>query len=498
MSGPKKADVVAALNVARNTQRTCAALISRSETATVQRVLDASLHALQAASGEAGTLSGEAAALTADDARVAGAAVQAAREAAARAGALVDEARAAAERARTDLEGARQREEAARALFDQAEAEYRRASAAVEQAGSHYLTREMQWARAAQGLYDRAAAETREAEKARRAAEVSATAALGRANQALAAQQSARGQVRSARAEAETRRRAEVEARRIAEEARRRATLALDGARAALAALDDLPHARFAPGTADELAAALRQGAARLDGSPAEAASAAAAVEARARETAERVAAAAAEHARRRGDAEARTAVLTAAVESADAGLLRDWGPHPDALERARAALEGAGESLRGESFDEAGARADAAAGALADAVRSAAEARSLDERRTRLGEAIMDTLEELGFDVSFAAGSRAEPLRISGQTPEVSGRGDFDLALPLDGEVSFHVEAAEGDISCVAAVEALQERLAQRGFGWTTTDWGHAEGAHPVQRAREQERVRQQERTRA
>jgi hypothetical protein len=184
---------------------------------------------------------------------------------------------------------------------------------------------------------------------------------------------------------------------------------------------------------------------------------------------------------------------LAAAVESADGELLAAWSPAPDALEQARTALEAARAALARETFEEAADGAGAAAGRLAGALHAAAQAHSLDERRTHLGEAIMDTLEELGFEVSFERGTRTDPLRISGQTPDTSGRGDFDVALPLDGEVGFRVEAAEGDVSCVAAVEALRERLAERGFGWSTTDWGHAHGHAPAASVRQETEVVQQ-----
>ncbi|HET7228703.1 MAG TPA: hypothetical protein VFJ16_01740, partial [Longimicrobium sp.] len=213
----------------------------------------------------------------------------------------------------------------------------------------------------------------------------------------------------------------------------------------------------------------------------------------RLREAAASVAEAAREHARRRAEAESSVGVLDAATQSTDPALLAAWASEPHALEEAREALRAARAALEREAFDQAGSGAAAAAERLAATVRTAAEAQSLDERRAHLGDAIMETLEELGFEVSYEAGTRTEPLRISGQTPDASGRGDFDVALPLDGEVNFRVEAAEGDVACVAAVEALRERLAERGFGWSTTDWGHAQGHAPAAAVQQEAEVVQQ-----
>ncbi|MPN55447.1 hypothetical protein SDC9_203129 [bioreactor metagenome] len=82
-------------------------------------------------------------------------------------------------------------------------------------------------------------------------------------------------------------------------------------------------------------------------------------------------------------------------------------------------------------------------------------------------------------FDVSFDPGSRDEPCRISGQTPRADGDGDFDIAIPLSGDIEFEVAEARGDgRDCHAAVTALRERLKERfGLSWDVTDWGRAAG---------------------
>ena len=108
----------------------------------------------------------------------------------------------------------------------------------------------------------------------------------------------------------------------------------------------------------------------------------------------------------------------------------------------------------------------------------AAVAAKEADDRRNEIGAAILDVLEEMHFDVSWDAGTRDQPLRLAGQTADESERGDFTVAIPLSGEVDFEVTATEGDTACVAAVQQLQAKLAERGIGWKTTDWGQAQDA--------------------
>jgi len=478
MSGPKKADVVAALNLARGTQRACADRISRVETETVRRVLSDADTRVKAAAGDVNAATADARGLDEALRRAAPESVDAARAAAERAQKLAAAARDAVAGGRKQLEEASAIEQRAKELYELAESEYRRAEAAVRGGNEHYMTREMAWAQAAKALYDNAAATIKEAERVRQDAERAATGALGRASEAASAAAEAARLTRSARAAAEARVRAEAEARRIAEDVRRQATLALDGASAAVAALRELPHAEFAPGSVDALARELHDAARLLDGGqPAEADAAARSVEASARRATAEVTEAARAYERRQAEAYAQVAALAAAIESANRALLDAWGPERGALDGAQAALDSARARLLERDPDAAAAIAASANRTLADGGRLAAEAKGQDEQRQQLGDAIMDVLQEMGFDVSYEPGSRTEPLRIAGQTPNMQGRGDFDVAIPLSGEIDFRVEAEAGDTACVAVVKELQERMAERGHGWRTTDWGHAEG---------------------
>ena len=145
--------------------------------------------------------------------------------------------------------------------------------------------------------------------------------------------------------------------------------------------------------------------------------------------------------------------------------------------QKATGLYDQARRALTEERFADAEEISRSARQMLTDALQSAAEAKSANESRIHVGNAIMDVLAELHFDVSFDAGNRDEPLHIRGNSADTTGKGDFDISIPLSGEVDFHLEATQGDVSCVGAVNELQKRLAERGVKWNTTDWGHAEG---------------------
>jgi hypothetical protein len=171
---------------------------------------------------------------------------------------------------------------------------------------------------------------------------------------------------------------------------------------------------------------------------------------------------------------------LETALAAASSSDLAPW-LDPEEIEAApRRLLDQARAALR--AGQPAAAAQGAAEGqAAVDAALEVAAARlSAHERRSQVGEAVMDALTELGFEVSYEPGGRTEPLRISALTPDEHGRGDFDLEIPLDGELDFEVRGDAGDSSCVAAVGALRERLAAKGVSWETTDWGHADPSTP------------------
>lgn len=182
--------------------------------------------------------------------------------------------------------------------------------------------------------------------------------------------------------------------------------------------------------------------------------------------------------AERRAKAEAEVNDLEAVFNSVDSELINEWSGEKDILSIAHEELEVIKKLLESEKPEEAAIRAEKVKKSLDAAMRSAAENKESDERRTRTGHAIMDALRELDFDVSFEKGSTSQPMRISGQTVDETGKGDFDIEMPLNGEVDFEVTAQEGDISCVAAIKELQNRLSKKGVSWNTINWGHAEGA--------------------
>lgn len=494
MSGPKKADVEAQLNIVRNSQRKCAGLLAGMEEATTARILREAEGLLDQAAREAGNLQRELEGLTGDLGRFAPGTASLARGVANQVQEELEAARAAVAQTRQKVKEAERLKRAADEMFRRAEQQYELAAEATRRAGSHYLQEEMAMARQAEALFDQAAAQIAAAAQARHEAERAAVNALQRARQASASAANGCRQVQSARAEAEARRRAEEEARRITEQQRRSATLAVEQARAALHRLRDLPHEKFYPGEGDAIERRLQAAVLALNENRFQDA------EATSRRIAEEVSRleqktrqAQQEYERCRAEAEAEIGALAAAVDHADAALVGEWADDPQALEKARRALQAARQAAAAERFAEAGQQAQTARQTLAQALESAAENKSADEKRQIIGQAIMEVLEELGFDVSFEPGSRTEPMRISGQTPDISGRGDFDIALPLEGEVNFEVNTPVGDATCVAAVQELEKRLAERGITWQTTDWGHAP-PEVVAGVTRQQKVKQQE----
>lgn len=499
MSGPKKAEVQAQLNIARNSQRRCANLLAGMEEAAIANVLREVESLLDQMAREAASLQREIEALTGNLERYAPEVASSAKKAADQARREWEEAKAAVEQARRKMAEAERLKSAGNRTFEQGEREYEQAAEAVRRAGSGYLYLEMEWAKQAQRLFDIAAAQLAQAAQARQEAERAAVTALQRARQARSAVADALQQAQTARAEASARQRAEEEARRIAEQQRRAALLAVEQARAALNRLNDIPHSKFFPGQGARIKEALEAAVQALNANRLQDALALAQpipnqvmrLEAATRQAQQ-------EYERRRAEAEAEIGALAAAIEGVDPKLVSEWANDPQALDRARRALQSAREAMAAERFSEAKQQAQAAHQALAQALRSAAENKSADEKRQIIGQAIMQTLEELGFDVSYEPGTRTEPMRISGQTPDVSGKGDFDIALPLEGEVHFEVNTPPGDRSCVAAVQELEKRLAERGILWKTTHWGHAEGATEAATGRQKVKETQQQKVKA
>lgn len=477
MSGPKRADVEAALDMVSRSVRGCAERMAKAQDAAVAALLREADDLLKAADRGVEDARAAARGIAEDLRRVAPDGVRAADAAGNEAAQAVDAARRSIAAARASMERARAEEVEARRLLDQAERDHQRVLEALRNAGAHYLHDQMQQAQAAKKLVEQAKARLAAAEKARAEAERQARTGLQGATQARAGAEGAKERARSAKAEAEVRKRAEDEARRIAEQGRREAMLAVERARGALGRAGGLQHAKFRPGEFDRLRQALAAAEARIgQGDSGGATKAAQRVLADAEALAQAVEDATREHERKLAEARSQVAGLRAAIEGTDEALVRAWAADGDAVGKARQALEAANRAVADERFDAAGKLASEAREAVTAALRGAAESKAASERREQIGDAVMDALEGLGFDVSFEPGNRTDPLRISGQSADERGRGDFDIEIPLSGDVGFHVDTP--DASCAAAVGELQKRLADRGIFWQTTDWGHATGA--------------------
>lgn len=492
MSGPKRADVQAELRSAQASARTASSLIADAE-GSVLRALLAELNQAAKSGGSDSGINTELNGCRDDvsstaDAKSALAQAKSLRMRADAASATARDQCSAAER--THRDGVRE--------YECANAEYHRATANLNKA--HYLHDEMSWAKEATRLYGTAAALAKNAQLERQRAQKSVTDALTLARQAQAAERDAVNRVKASSRESAERTRAEEEARRIAEKARRLATIAVSGARAALDALPDGDCDKFAPGTSSQLASQLAQAKTALDSGDAAAAQKLAdAVTTDAAALGTRVAHAREEFNRKITAAQTASSQLQATIDASDAELIAGWSDDPNALQAANAGLADVHALIISERFDEAVASASRLTGQLRAATTSAAEATAANDRRTSIGDAIMDVLEDMAFDVSFEEGSKSEPLRIAGQVPAATGEGDFVLELPLDGDVDFEVTDQKGEGACSNAVANLRERLASRGIRFTVTDWGHGNepsSSPPVVRKRTEEKTHTRTRT--
>lgn len=476
MSGPKRADVQAALNTAARSAQASAAIIATADRAAVRQMGQRLAEVLQDAANLRSALEHARGDLASGGHH--GPDIAAAMRAVEEAIEGLDSSIQGTDTLTSNTRDADQAEEKAKRAYDDAQAEYDKAEQGLRQSGGHYLRNQMAWAQNAQRKFDEAGKLGKKAADSRKASKKVAGRVVERAEAAVAAARRAQATADGAIRAAEKRARAAAEAARIAEEKRREASSAAADARVAVDSLNVDDVDKFAPGVRGLLAE-------RVDGAERALAAgefdavhkAVRGVVAEASKTATEC-----DEARRKWDearaaARAAQAGLESQVSSVDSELVEAWARNTDAMAQARAAAERVGTSIDLEAFDEAVRVANAALDDLAAATSSAAEAKGQDLRRREVGEAVMDVLEDLGFDISYEDGTRDDPLRISGQTATPDGRGDFDIEIPLDGEIDFEVTAPEGDVTCVNAIRSLQEQLAERGVDWTVTDWGHAEG---------------------
>jgi hypothetical protein len=469
MSGPKRADVQAELRNAQKSARAAAARVADAENAVLKTLVADLDRADEARAPTSGA-----------DAQLAGCrpdvgAVGEARAALRAAQSLRTQADAAAGQARRQVTAAAEVHQRCLDEYDGATAEFDRAKAGLG-TKQHYLHDEMSWAKEANRRFGVAADLGATARKARATARKSAGDALSLARRAQAAERDAVARVTAAVAESAQRARAEEQARRIAEEKLRLATIAVDAARAALDGLPAGDCDKFAAGSRQALADRLAEAHRTLDGADSAAAQSRAQGVARdAAGLAQRVALARTEFDRNLADAQTEARQLQAVIDATDAALISRWSDDPDAPAVATDGLHEIEALIAAERFREASSRAAELSDRLQAATAGAAESQAANDRRTSIGEAIMDVLEEMDFDVSFEPGTKSAPMRISGQVPDVAGKGDFTMDIPLDGEVDFEVTDPQREGSgCSNAVATLRERLAARGIGFTVTDWGH------------------------
>lgn len=476
MSGPKRADVQAALNIAARSAQASAAVISRADRDAVGHMSRRLSDALKDATSLGSSLEQAAEALAHVEHQ--GSDTESARKAVEAALAALGSGLGGTVTLAGNSRDADAAEDLARQAYDEAQAEYDKAEQGLRQAGSHYLHNQMAWAQNARMKFDEAGQLAQRAAELRTGSKRAANKAVERAEAAVAEARRALSAAGSASRAAGERARAAAEAARIAEERRRVATSALAEARIAVDSLNAEDVDKFAPGTRNGLGDRVGQAETALASGDFEAVHRAVSevvVEA------QRIAQDSSQK-RRKWD-EDRAAALAAqgdvssVLGSVDADLVSAWASDRDAVESGRIAVSKVDALIVNESFDEAVATANSARDQLQSATATAAAAHGQNLRRQEIGEAVMDVLEDLGFDLSFEEGTRDTPLRINGQTATPDGRGDFDIEIPLDGEIDFEVTAPEGDVSCVNAIRSLQEQLAQRGIDWTVTDWGHAEG---------------------
>lgn len=486
MSGPKRADVVKALNVVAENEKRCAARIAAAESVTVQSLAGRTQERAREASESVRRASDIAAGYDTDTLRVCGPAASAVRSAAQAARDTADRATSAVTRAMGVVENAQQVEAQANTRLEEASAQYQAARDALASVkGDHYMHGPMEQAKQARTLYEEAARLLERAAKERKEAKKQLEKALEEANNAASQAAAVVARAEGVREEARVVLAAEEEARRITEARRRDALTRMGVARAALARVAALPHEKFAPTVLLGLEARLRaaEDAARMGmGDFGNAASEA--VLADAERAASDVAQAQAAWERRRDAAVTGVALLDAALAGvSDPAFIREWADDRDALDRATVTRETVNAHVRAERFEDAVGAAESARNAVTAAIESAARNHSLDQQRTETAEAVVDVLNDLGFQVGDEPGNRTQAYRIVGQMPGLDETGDILIELPLEGEVHFEVRHEAGDASCVASVRALQERLRDRGVEWNVTHWGHAEGVNTTAR---------------
>jgi hypothetical protein len=471
MSGKKRSEVQASLNAASRAADSARAALAQADAKALKKLRAAIADGLAQAESGAGTL-------VLPDFLTKEESV-AARQAHKASTAALAEARQLKDATEQGIQQAEALDRQASRAFQDAQRQLDNAQRALLVKGSNdYLTPEWQLAEAAKRAFESAQRDAQLAQSARQRTQSLAQQAVEAATRAASSTRQAVGAIQATVAAATERKRREDEATRLAEEALRKATAAVTGAAAEVQSIPQADARKFQPAAFDVLQKKLATVETVLRrGDSAKASQVAAMVSGDARVLAAQVRDDRADFDCRRAEAIAVATRLESALAGADADLVHAWSNTPGAYSDAERALAKAREAIQREDFQTATTAAAGAVMALRAAMEAGVEGRAADERRSAIGQAIMEVLGEMHFDVSFDPGTRDEPMRISGQTADVTGRGDFDLAIPLNGQVDFEVTAEEGDSSCVAAVDQLREKLSERGIDWRTTDWGHTNG---------------------
>ncbi len=476
MSGPKCADVEPSYYADSYSQYERATTIAQSEDAAMRLLLREAESIYREAETLAGRLSGDVSSLPTHFARLA---PDATREVSV----LAEAMRQSVRTARDQLRKAQEARGVSQQSTQTTSVSYARANAAHSQGAAQDGT--------VRGLFNSVAHELKEAVETSRQATDGVRAAARLAREARSAAQNVQSRLSALRAEADAYLRAEEEAKRSQQEQQRQATIAIGQANAALKRLENLPHEKFRPGEVGRL----RRSAERIErllssADYEEATEAALLLQHSAKQLDQEITVLQQELESRRTEAETLAGTLEACFGGTNRQLLEEWADDPAAYTKVEATLEGIRVALKSEQFEFVAAQAPTTMRALEEATTSAATNSGQHIARQDTDQAVMASLKEMNMDVFYTEGTRTEPSKIVGQTSDETGRGDIEISNPLVGKVDFLVETANGDASCVAAVLELQERLAQRGVNWKTTDWGHASG---VQFSGEVEKQKQQ-----
>jgi phage-related tail protein len=159
MSGPKKADVKAQLNIAKRSQQQCANLISAAADAAIASILLEAEGIMKDIAAQEITMRDESGSFSSEALRIAPDAIRRAGEAVSSSSATIAESSDVLSRARSEVDLARQHEQDARRTFEMAVEEYNRAMKAINSASGHYMDQEMEWAQQATKLFAQAECE---------------------------------------------------------------------------------------------------------------------------------------------------------------------------------------------------------------------------------------------------------------------------------------------------------------------------------------------------